>query len=181
MSEVAELLARAIAPGDSDAAIALAAALARAGDPLSVGALRALADDPAIEIRMLVQIALARLHDRDVELVARRLAREPDLGIFAVLAARAGTLSIDARALANLAAQAAYAATPGELRAACTWAVAAHDPALGARLAGALLVDDEAAFWLASIVGRRGGPLTRLVAGLRADPALDRVASLVGS
>ena len=180
MSEVAELLARAIAPGDPEAALALTAALARAGDPLSKGALRALAGDPAIEVRLLVQIALARLSDRDVELVDQRLAREPDLGIFAVLAARAGTLPIDARALANLAAQAAYAATPGELRAACTWAIAAHDPALAARLAGALLVDDEAAFWLASIVGRRGGSLTSLVAGLPADPALDRVASLVG-
>ena len=180
MSEVAKLLARALAPGEPDAALALAAAAAHAGEPLSGGALRALAGDPSVEVRLLVQIALARLGDHEVAVVDDRLAREPDLGVFAVLAARAGTLPINARARANLVAQAAYPRTPGELRAACTWAVAAHDPIQGARLAGILLADDEAAFWLASIVERRGGPLRGLVEGLRGDPSLDRVAELVG-
>jgi hypothetical protein len=179
MSELGELLARSLAAGDPAAEVALAAALARAAHPLSIGALRALANDPQVEVRLLVQVGLARLADDDAAVVTSRLTRESDLGVLAILAARAGRLPIDARALANLIALAAYPGTPAELRAGCAWAIGERDRARGAEVAGSLLDDDEATFWLASIVGRRGGAFGPLVTGLHGEPALDRVAALL--
>ena len=179
MSDLGDLLARSLGSADPAAEIALAAALARAAHPLSIGALRALAGDPQVEVRLLVQVGLARLDDDDGAMVASRLCRESDLGVLAVLAARAGRLPIDARGLANLIALAAYPGTPAELRAGCTWAIGERDSARGAEVLGSLLDDDEATFWLASVVGRRGGALVPLVAGLHGDPALDRVAALL--
>ena len=85
------------------------------------------------------------------------------------------------RAITSLGTQAAYLGTPAELRAGCTWAVAEHDLARGGWLAGTLLADEEAAFWLASIVARRGGRLRPVVAGLPARPELDRVATLLAA
>jgi len=175
-----ELLARAtVVDADADRRLAVIAALAAVGDQLGVAELAAVIADPVPEIRMLAQIGLAVAGDRDVEALERRLVIEPDLGVYAVLAARAARLPVSAAALTSLGAQAAYLGTPGELRAGCCWSVAAHDQDRGGWLAGALLSDLEGAFWLASITARRGGPLASLVGSLRARPDLDRVAELI--
>jgi hypothetical protein len=164
---------------DGDRRLALAAALAQLADPIGLPALREAAVDPLAEIRLIAQLGLIRLGDTDVALLDRRLVAEPDLGVFAVLAARAGRLPIDARSITSLGAQAAYTGSPPELRASCTWAVAEHDLVRGGWLAGNLLADEEGAFWLASIVGRRGGVLVPVVAGLAAQLRFDRVADLI--
>jgi len=168
--------------GDPDATrrITLAAALARGAQTHAVAAAHELAGDPLATVRLLAQIALARGGDRDGDVLSRRILVEDDLGVLAVLAGRAGAIAISPAAIDGLAAQAALAQTPPELRAGCAWAVAAHDPPRGGYLAGMLLPDDEAAFYLASIVARRGGALAPIVDGLRARPEMDRVAHLLG-
>ena len=160
--------------------ITLAAALARGAQPQAIAAAHKLADDPLADVRMLAQIALARAGDRDAGALSRRIRLEDDLGVLAILAARAGRLDVTALALEDLAAQGALASTPPELRAGCAWAVGERDPPRGGYLAGLLLADDESAFWLASIVARRGGELAPIVDGLRARGDLDRAASLLG-
>ena len=101
---------------------------------------------------------------------------EPDLDAFAALATRAAHAeTLSELALAQLVAQAAYPGTRPDVRATCAWAVAAHDPVRGGWLAGLVLAEPEAAFWLASIVANRGGPLAPLVAHHHADPAIDPV------
>jgi hypothetical protein len=114
--------------------VALAASLARAGDPSAVPALRELVGHDAVEVRLLAQIGLARAGDDDPATVETRLGVEGDLGVYTVLAARAGRLAIGAQALTYLAAQAAYDGTPAVLRAACAWAIAQHDADRAARL-----------------------------------------------
>ncbi len=163
----------------ADRRLAIAASLAQLGDPIGLASLRAAAVDEVPEIRFVAELGLARLGDSDVDHLERRLVLEPDLGVFAVLAARAGRLPVRPRAITALGAQAAYAGTPAELRAGCAWAVAEHDVPRGGWVAGTLLADEEAAFWLASIVARRGGRLHSVVAGLVARPELDRVAALL--
>jgi len=180
MLDPLELLARATAvDADADRRLAVIAALAADADRLGVEELAAAIADPIPEIRLLAQIGLALAGDRDVEALEQRLVIEPDLGVYAVLAARAARLPVSTEALTSLGAQAAYLGTPGELRAGCCWSVTAHDHDRGGWLAGALLADLEGAFWLASITARRGGPLASLVGGLRARPDLDRVAELI--
>jgi hypothetical protein len=164
---------------DATRRITLAAALARGAQPHAVAAAHELAGDPLVTVRLLAQIALARAGDRDADAMSRRILVEDDLGVFALLAGRAGTIAIAPAAIDGLAAQAALALTPPELRAGCTWAVAVHDPPRGGYLAGMLVADDEAAFHLASIVARRGGALAPIVDGLRARPETDRVARLL--
>ena len=166
---------------EAERRLVLAVALAQLADPFASAALHEAAIDPIPEIRLVAQLGLARIGDVGVAALERRLIVEPDLGVFAVLAARAGRLPIGTRAITALGAQAAYVGTPGELRAGCAWAVAEHDEPRGGWLAGTLLADEEAAFWLASIVARRGGVLVPLVAGLAARPELDRVADLLAA
>jgi len=179
MFDPLEMLARATTvDADADRRLAVIAALVDGG-PLGREELAAATADPVPEIRLLAQIGLARAGDRDVEALEHLLVIEPDLGVYAVLAARAARLPVSTAALTALGAQAAYLGTPGELRAGCCWSVAAHDLERGGWLAGALFSDPEGAFWLASITVRRGGPLVPLVAGLRARPDLDRVAELI--
>jgi hypothetical protein len=129
---------------------------------------------------------LARLGDlrislslpRDGDALSRATEHESDLAALAILAARAGRApAITPAALDRLAVAASSTDGPAELRAGCAWAVAAHDPLRGAALAGALVLEPEAAFWLASIVARRGGCLAVWTAGLDAEPAMDRAAA----
>ena len=160
--------------------IAAVVLLGDLGDPGGLQALRAIAADADPTVRLLVQRGLARCGDRDVDALALHVEREGDLATFAVLAARVGMLAEAGAAVDALVAQGAYPATPGELRAGCAWAVARHDPVRGGVLAGTLLADDEGAFWLASVVARRGGPLREAVAGIHARPELDRVGALLG-
>jgi hypothetical protein len=123
------------------AELALVTALARAGDPSAIPALRELVAHADAELRMLVQIGLARARDDDPATVEPRLLAESSPGIYCVLAARAGRLAIGPGALGYLAAQAVYARTPAVLAANCAWAVAQHDAARGPELVGALAPD----------------------------------------
>jgi hypothetical protein len=164
---------------DASRRITLGAALARGAQASALPAAHELAGDPLATVRLLAQIALARAGDRDAGALSRRILVEDDLGVLALLAGRAGSLAISPPAVDDLAAQGALAATPPELRAGCAWAVTAHDPPRGGYLAGLVIADDEAAFHLASIVARRGGPLAPIVDGLRARPASDRIANLL--
>lgn len=181
MFDAFELLARAVVvDADADRRLAVIGALVADGARLAHAELAAAADDAVPEIRLLAQIGLARCRDRDVDALERRLTIEPDLGVYAVLVARAASLPVSRAALTSIGMQCAYPGTPGEVRAGCCWTLAAHDAELGGSLAGALLTDPESAFWLASISARRGGPLSSVTADLRARPDLDRVAELIG-
>lgn len=181
MFDALELLARATAvDADADRRLAVIGALVADGARLAHAELAAAIDDAVPEVRLLAQIGLARCRDRDVDALERRLTIEPDVGVYAVLVARAASLTVSHAALTSISAQGAYPGTPGEVRAGCCWTLASHDAERGGSLAGALLADPESAFWLASITARRGGPLSLLTAGLRARPDLDRVAELIG-
>jgi hypothetical protein len=151
-------------------------ALARAGDPLSIPALRPLVAHGDPRIRLLAQLGLARAGDRDTEPVDVRLADEPELANYFILAARAGRLAIGTRALDYLGAQAFYDRTPPALRASCAWALGEHD----ADRARAVLdrFDATALAHFAAIVGARGGAFTATHA--TATPYDDRVAPLLG-
>lgn len=119
---------------------------------------------------------LALLRAGDDRGLDEAILREPDLDVFAVLAVRAArAASLAPRTFAQLVAQAGFPGTRPDVRAGCAWAVAAHDPVRGGWLAGVLLGEPEAAFWLASIVARRGGPLAPIVAHHHAIPAIDRL------
>lgn len=159
------------------ARLALIAAAAHTAGPLGAPALRAAASDPDPAIRLLAQLGLGRLGDTAA--LADRLLVEGDLAVFGVLAARAGRTAISERARIALGAQAAYPLAPAELRAGCAWAVAEHDAERGGWLVGTLAAEPEAAFWLASIVARRGGRLAAVLRGQHARPELDRVADLL--
>jgi hypothetical protein len=154
--------------------LATIAALVRARRPEALPVLRSAIADPDPALRALAQIGLARIGDDDPDPVAMRLAIEGDLGVFAILVARAGRVAI--ADLEPLAAQAAYPRTPPELRASCAWAVAEHDLARGRVLADALAADDNCRDWLGSIVAQRGGALAVHVAAGR---RVDRVGLLV--
>jgi hypothetical protein len=155
----------------------LVAAAADHAAPIAAPVLRAAASDPDPSIRLLAQVGLGRLGD--LAALEDRLAVEGDLAVFGVLAARAGRAPIAERATLVLGAQAAYPLAPAELRAGCAWAVVEHDPARGGWLVGTLAAEPEAAFWLASIVARRGGRLAALLRAQHARPELDRVADLL--
>ena len=60
--------------------------------------------------------------------------------------------------------------TSPALRAQHVWEVASRDPLRGAALAGALITDPEATYWLAVLVRERGGPLAAWLDGIDADP-----------
>lgn len=151
-------------------------ALARAGDPLSIPALRPLVAHGDPRIRLLAQLGLARARDRDAEPVEVRLADEPELANYFVLAARAGRLAIGTRALDYLGAQAAYDRTPPALRASCAWAIGEHDiDRARAFLEG---FDEPALAHFAAVVGARGGAFAATHAA--ASPYGDRVAVLIG-
>ncbi|MEO8549939.1 MAG: hypothetical protein ABI678_08190 [Kofleriaceae bacterium] len=110
-----------------DRELGLVATLARAGDRAGIPTLRAASVHADPRIRVLAQLGLARAGDDLAAPVDARLADEPELICYYVLAARAGGLAIGESALDHLAAQAGYAGTPAALRAGCTWAVASHD------------------------------------------------------
>ena len=154
-------------------------AAAHVGDASSVRLLRIATRHDLPEIRLYAHVGLARAGDLDPSIVDEGLIRESDLAVYAVLAARAGSLAISARSLDALDMQAGYAETPPALRAGCAWALAAHDLEAGAWHAGVLLAELEPAFWLASIVAHRGGGLAPLVIGLAARAELDVVGALV--
>ena len=156
-----------------------AAVLARVASPALVPRLAALAADADPAIRAIGHAGLHRAGDRDAARVAGAIARDPSVAVLAVVAGRAADVAVGAAALDVLASQ-ARAAGPPELRAGCAWAVAARDPVRGAALAGAVTAEPVVAYWLATVVARRGGALTAWTAGLAADPALDRVADLLG-
>jgi hypothetical protein len=168
-----------VIPDPKHAARAFVARLAATPTLTADQPLRAIVGDPDPDVRLLAQIALARRGDVDPVGLAARLRREPDLAVFAILVARAGDHPPTPAMIGPLAEQLRQLETPAELRAGCAWALTPHAPARAAFFAGALLAEPETAFWLASIVARRGGPLAPLVAGLPADRAADRVAALL--
>lgn len=158
---------------------AAAAVLARLGDPGAAERLGELALDDDAVVRAIAQVGLHRGGDRDGVAVSRAIERESSHVVLAVLAGRAASVALTPAALSGLAAQAVVGG-PRELRAGCVWAVAVHAPGRAALIAGTITLDAEQAFWLATVVARRGGPLASWTAGLRAAPELDRVASLLG-
>lgn len=166
---------------DPDRKLGGIAVLGKLGNPSSCAQLRELVEDPDAMMRMAAAMALYRCGERDPVLWSEWISREGSMAVFAFLAAIAGGgVQVNRGALDNLDASAAYDGTPAEVRAGCAWAVAQHDPTRGAELAALLLADPEAATALASVVRRRGGPLTGLVADHPGDPAADRTADSVG-
>ena len=156
--------------------LAIVLALARAADPMAIPALRPLVAHSDPRIRLLAQLGLARAGDRDAEPVDVRLADEPELANYFILAARAGRLAIGSRALDYLGAQAIYDRTPAALRASCAWAIGEHD----ADRARAVFANFDAATHsqFSAIVAARGGTFTATHAV--ASAYSDRVASLLG-
>jgi hypothetical protein len=143
-----------------DRELAIVATLARAGDRAGIPTLRAACTHADPRVRVLAQLGLARAGDDLAEPVEARLADEPELVCYYVLAARAGQLAIGAPPLDHLAAQASYAGTPAALRGGCTWAIAKHDEP---RARGILeLLDPAARSHLGAIARARGGPFTEL-------------------
>jgi hypothetical protein len=147
---------------------AFVATLARAADPAAIPALRELVAHASAEIRLLAQIGLARAGDADPATVESRLVAEPDVGVYTLVAARAGRVALAPGALDYLAAQAIAARTPVRLRAECAWALGEHDPARAAELAATL--GDESLRLVAAIARRRAGDRT----------TNDRVSDLLG-
>ena len=156
--------------------LGVAIVLARAGDPMSIPALRPLAGHDDVRIRLLAQLGLARAGDDDADPVDAGLAGEPELANYFVLAARAGMLAIGATALDYLSAQAVYDHTPAALRASCTWAIGEHDPDRARTLLDQLGPDATA--HLIAIVRARGGALSA-THGALVSPHADRVAPLL--
>lgn len=155
----------------------LGVVLALARDGLAVPALRDATAHPDPRVRLLAQLGLARAGDREPTVVEARLADEPELACYYVLAARAGLVALGPSALSYLAAQAAYDATPAALRASCAWALGEHEPD---RLHSLLAVFDQAAMdHFIAIVRARGGAFTASHGAL-ATPVADRVAPLFG-
>jgi hypothetical protein len=160
---------------DRDLGVVLA--LARAGEAIAIPALRAATIHADARIRLLAQLGLARAGDRDPEVVESRLADEPELACYYVLAARAGRVALSPTALDYLAAQAAYEATPVALRASCTWALGEHELGRARRLLDGFDIDATAHF--IAVVRARGGAFAASHGAL-VTPHADRVALLVG-
>ena len=157
------------------------AVMGKLGDPACCALLRYLVHDPDPQMRLAVASALYRCDERDGALWSSWIRREDDLAVAAFLAAIAGGgVTLTCGTLDHLAAQAEDAAMPIEVRVGAAWAVAQHDAAWGEGLADTLLADPDAAFALASVVRRRGGPLVAKVAGVPGDPEEDLTAESVG-
>jgi HEAT repeat protein len=157
--------------------------IGKLGDPACCTQLRRLIDDPDPLMRLTVATSLYRCGERDSELWSRWIRRENDLAVFAFLAAIAGGgVTLTHGTLDHLEEQAKNTDTPAEVRAGAAWAVAQHSVARGTALARALLVDRDrgAAFALSSVVQRRGGPLSVLLAGVPGDPTTDQTADSIG-
>jgi len=152
-------------------------ALARSGDAIGVPTLRAATRHADARARLLAQLGLARAGDRDATIVEARLADEPELACYYVLAARAGQLALAPTALDYLAAQAAYEATPPALRASCTWALGEHELARAHTLLAGF--DSDATEHFIAIVRARGGAFAASH-GTLATRHADRVAPLFG-
>jgi HEAT repeat protein len=166
---------------DPDKRLGAVAVLGKLGNPSSCGRLRELVGDPDPLMRLTVAASLYRCGERDSKLWSDWIRRENELAVFAFLAAIAGGgVTLTYGTIDHLEAQARETATHAEVRAGCAWAVAQQDAARGTALAKELVGDPEVAHVLASIVARRGGPLAGVVAGLPADPSLDRIADNVG-
>jgi len=158
-----------------------AAVLGKLGDPASCALLRTLINAPDPLVRLTVAASLYRCGERDSELWSSWIRRENDLAVFTFLAAVAGGgVTLTRGTLDHLAEQAANADTAADARAGAAWAVAQHDAARGAAIARTLLADPGVASALASVVRRRGGPLSALIADVPGDPAHDQTADSVG-
>jgi len=157
--------------------VAASLVLARVGSVDAVARLRTLIDDPEPMVRVSAAVGLYKAGDRDGAFWSGWLTHEGNILVFAFLAAIAAAVPISDEARANIDAQAAEPTTPPDVRANCVWAIAAHDAARGTALAEGL--DEAGRAVLASIVARRGGPLspTWVVGG---DPAADRTAETLG-
>jgi HEAT repeat protein len=167
--------------GDPERRRSAVAVLGRLGTPACRARLRPLVIDPDPAMRRAVAAALHRCGERDGELWSAWLGRELDAAVLAVLAGVAGTgVDLIGGAIDRLAALAADAGGPAELRAGAAWAVAHHDLDRGARLADRLLASPEPAAALAAVVRRRGGPLAALVADHPGAPDPDAVADALG-
>jgi HEAT repeat protein len=169
------------ATSDPDRKLGGVAVMGKLGDPACCALLRYLVYDPDPLMRLAVASALYRCDERDGQLWSAWIRRETDLAVSAFLSAIAGGgVTLTCGTLDHLAAQAEDAGMPVEVRAGAAWAVAQHDVARGTALAEVLLADPDAAFALASVVRRRGGPLVSRVAGVPGDPEEDLTAESVG-
>lgn len=158
-----------------------AAVLGKLGDPASCALLRPLINAPDPLLRLTVAASLYRCGERNAELWSSWIRRENELAVFAFLAAVAGGgVTLTRGTLDHFAEQAANPDTAAEARAGAAWAVAQHDAARGTAIASTLLADPDVASALASVVRRRGGPLTALITDVPGDPTQDQIADSVG-